>query len=132
MIENNILAISNVMFRNKEDWSKVSDDQKDQFFFIFNRYFSKRYPIESQLLNSKSIDKTIGMDLWFNFMKSKPYPKWFWSKPKEEKIKGDISEKEFKRLLSHLQIKSEELDFLIKHHKDEVIEELEYLKKIDK
>ena len=33
------IAISNVMFRNKEDWSKVSDDQKDQFFFIFNRYF---------------------------------------------------------------------------------------------
>ena len=132
MIENNILAISNVMFRNKEDWSKVSDDQKDQFFFIFNRYFSKKYPIESQLLNSKSIDKTIGMDLWFHFMKSKPYPKWFWSKPKEEKSKSDISVQEIKRLLIHLQIKSEELDFLIKHHKDEIIEELEYLKKIDK
>lgn len=132
MIENNILAISNVMFRNKEDWSKVSDDQKDQFFFIFNRYFSKKYPMESQLLNSKSIDKTIGMDLWFNFMKSKPYPKWFWSKSKEEKSKSDISAQEIKRLLIHLQIKSEELDFLIKHHKDEIIEELEYLKKIDK
>jgi hypothetical protein len=88
--------------------------------------------MESQLLNSKNIDKSIGMDLWFEFMKTQPYPKWFWSKPKEEKTKGDISEKEFKRLLSYLEIKSEELDFLIKHHKDEIIEELEYLKKIDK
>jgi hypothetical protein len=132
MIDNNILAISNVMFRDKKDWSKVTDEQKEQFFFIFNRYFSKKYSMESQLLNDKDIDKIIGMDLWFEFMKTQPYPKWFWSKAKEEKTKGDISEKEFKRLLSHLQIKSEELDFLIKHHKDEIIEELEYLKKLDK
>jgi hypothetical protein len=132
MIDNNILAISNVMFRDKKDWSKVTDEQKDQFFFIFNRYFSKKYPQQSQFLNHKNIDKSIGMDLWFEFMKTQPYPKWFWSKPKEEKTKGDISEKEFKRLLSYLEIKSEELDFLIKHHKDEIIEELEYLKKTDK
>ena len=132
MIENNILAISNVMFRNKEDWSKVSDDQKDQFFFIFNRYFSKKYPIESQLLNSKSIDKTIGMDLWFHFMKSKPYPKWFWSKSTEKSEKEEFNEKELLMLRQYLDIKSEELDFLIKHHKDEIIEELEYLKKSNK
>ena len=132
MIENNILSISNVMFRNKEDWSKVSDDQKDQFFFIFNRYFSKKYPIESQLLNSKSIDKTIGMDLWFHFMKSKPYPKWFWSKSTEKSEKEEFSEKELLMLRQYLDIKSEELDFLIKHHKDEIIEELEYLKKSNK
>ena len=132
MIENNILAISNVMFRNKEDCSKVSDDQKDQFFFIFNRYFCKKYPIESQLLNSKSIDKTIGMDLWFHFMKSKPYPKWFWSKSTEKSEKEEFNEKELLMLRQYLDIKSEELDFLIKHHKDEIIEELEYLKKSNK
>ena len=132
MIDNNILAISNVMFRDKKDWCKLTNDQKDQFFFIFNRYFSKKYPMEAQLLNNKDIDKSLGMDLWFEFMKNQPYPKWFWSKPKEEKSKGDISQQEIKRLLNHLQIKSEELDFLIKHHKDEIIEELEYLKKLDK
>ena len=39
MIENNILALSNAMFRNKT-WGDVKDEQKEQFFFIFNRYFS--------------------------------------------------------------------------------------------
>jgi hypothetical protein len=132
MIDNNILAISNVMFRDKKDWSKVSDEQKDQFFFIFNRYFSKRYPMESQFLNDKNIDKSIAMDLWFEFMKTQPYPKWFWSKSTEKSEKGEFNEKELSMLRQYLDIKSEELDFLIKHHKDEVIEELEYLKKSNK
>ena len=131
-IEDHLLAISKCIFQERNNWKYVSIQQKEKWFFIINRNMSKRFPQQSQFLNNKNIDKSIGMDLWFEFMKTQPYPKWFWSKPKEEKTKDDISEKEFKRLLSYLEIKSEELDFLIKHHKDEVIEELEYLKKTDK
>lgn len=132
MIDNNILAISNAMFKDKKNWSKVTDEQKDQFFFIFNRYFSKRYPKESQFLNGKEINKSDGMDLWFEFLKNKPYPQWFWSKSTEKSEKGEFNEKELSMLRQYLDVKSEELDFLIKHHRDEVIEELEYVKKSNK
>ena len=132
MIDNNILAISNAMFKDKKNWSKVTDEQKEQFFFIFNRYFSKRYPKESQLLNGKEINKSDCMDLWFEFIKNKPYPQWFWSKSTEKSEKGEFSEKELMMLRQYLDIKSEELDFLIKHNREEIIEELEYLKKSNK
>jgi hypothetical protein len=133
MIENNILAISKAMFNNKQDWNKVTDTQKEQFFFIFNRYFSKKYPSEAFHLNDQNQNKSFGMDVWFEFMKNKPYPNWFWSKPKDKDSKTEtFTNKDKSMLLEHLDLKNEELSFLIKHHKDELIEELDYLKKCNK
>ena len=41
----------------RELWQFVTDEQKELYFFIFNRYFSKKFPEKSQLLNDKSINK---------------------------------------------------------------------------
>lgn len=132
IIDNNILAVSKCMFQERRNWKFVTDEQKELFFFIFNRYFSKKYPNLSQLLNDKAIDKVAGMDLWFHFMEGKPYPKWFWSKSEKSKDNSGLSDKERINLLNHLQIKSDELDFLMKYHSDEIKEELKYLKDIEK
>ena len=72
------------------------------------------------------------MDLWFYFMEGKPYPKWFWSKSEKAKDKSELSDKERLNLLNYLQVKPDELDFLIKYHSDEIKEELKYLKEIEK
>ena len=70
------------------------------------------------------------MDLWFHFMKTQPYPDWFWSKsPKQEK---DMPEKEYKQLLRHLKIKESDLDYLIDRCTDFIKEEQAYLKKLEK
>lgn len=134
MIENNILAISNAMFKNKKDWSKVTDDQKEQFFFIFNRYFSKKYLELSSLLNDKKMNYIQGMDLWYKFMENKSYPQWFWSKSKS-KNKNDENEINYNQkqmLIQKYGFNDTELEFLIKHHRQEVIEEIDYLKKLTK
>jgi len=131
MIENNILAISNAMFRDK-NWDKVKEEQKEQFFFIFNRYFSKKHLELAQSLNDKLTNKSVGLDLWAEYYKNKPYPNWFWSKPKESKEKQEFTKDDKKNLLKHLDVKMIELEFLINHHKDFVKEELEYLNKLNK
>ena len=132
IIDNNVLAISKCMFQERQNWKFVTDTQKETFFFIFNRYFSKKYHNLSQLLNDKTIDKVVGMDLWFYFMEGKPYPKWFWSKSEKQKDKSDLSEKEISNLLKHLDIKKVELDLLMKYHSEEVKEEIKYIKDIEK
>jgi hypothetical protein len=132
MIENNILSVSNAMFKNKNDWNEVRKDQKEQFFFIFNRFFSKKFLDLSFLLNDKKMNKEVGTDLWYEYMKTKPYPQWFWSKSSVKSDHLGISESNLKMLKKHLDIKDDELEFLIKHHNQEIIEELEYLKKLDK
>ena len=126
-IESNVLAISDCLFKNKNNWEFVDDTQKEQFFFIFNRYFAKKHPELSQLLNDKKIDKTIGMDLWFEFFKNKPYPQWFWSKSKKtNKIESDDN------LLGELQrqlgLNNQEFEFLKKNYSEDLQSEINYLK----
>lgn len=125
-IENNILDISKTLFTNKENWKFVTDEQKQQFFFIFNRYFSRKYCELSQLLNDKSIDKSVGMDLWFHFMKDKPYPQWFWVKTK--KTLSDEDDKLFEELRNNNQLTKQEFEFIIRNYPDEVQDEINYLK----
>lgn len=129
-IDDNLLAITNTIFRNKSDWKWVTDEQKETYFFIINRMMSKKYPTKSQLFNIKNIDKISCMNLWYQFMLDKPYPKWFWSKSKKESSK--ISEKDYKLLLSKLKIKDLDLDYLIEKHPDFIKEELKYYKDLQK
>ena len=128
IIDNNVLAISKCMFQERKNWKFVTDEQKESFFFIFNRYFSKKYPYLSQLLNDKTTDKVSGRDGWFYFMEGKTYPKWFWSKSEKSKDDSLFTEKEVNSLLNKFDIKQEELDLLITYHLDEVKEELKYIK----
>lgn len=126
-----LIDIANAMFRKKSDWVKITDEDKEKFFFIFNRYFSKKYPDKAQLLNLKTIDKVSGLDIWYYFMLDKPYPDWFWSKG-EKADKQEISDKDYKLLLQKLKIKDIDLDYLIEHHIDFVKSELKHFKEIDK
>lgn len=129
-IEDNILAITNTIFRNRENWIFVTDEQKEKYFFIINRYFSKRYPYDSQLLNDKSIDKITGMNLWFHFMEGKPYPSWFWSKPKITENKKDELDLELVKKAHNLH--QDEIEFIKRFYCDELQEEIKYLKDLQK
>ena len=128
----NLLEVSNIMFKDKSNWGKVTDEEKSAYFFIFNRYFSKKYPDFSQVLNSKEIDKSLGMDLWFNFMKDKPYPQWFWSKSEKKSDKGEISEKHINKILETYDLKRDEFDFILKYYPEEIKEEIQYIEANEK
>jgi hypothetical protein len=125
-----LIDVANAMFKNKKDWINITDEDKEKFFFIFNRYFSKMYPEKSQLLNLKNIDKVSSMDLWYYYMLNKPYPRWFWSK--SEKQKPVIPDKDFKLLIRKLNLKDLDVEYLIENHFDFISEELKYFKELEK
>ena len=126
IIEDNILAISNCIFKNKNHWIYVTDEQKKKWFFIFNRYVSKKYPEQAQLLNDKLMDEILGMNLIYAFLSTKTYPKWFWSKSEKKEKKSSFSKKDLDLLKSKLDISDSEIDILLKYHLDEIKEELKY------
>jgi hypothetical protein len=126
-----LIDVANAMFRNRNDWSSISEDDKEKFFFIFNRYFSKKYLQQSYLLNLKSTNKSESMDIWFHFMKDKPYPQWFWSKS-DSKQKSELNEKDYKLLIMRLNVKDSDLDYLIDKFPYFIKEELKYYKQLDK
>ena len=131
MVINNIIGIFNAMIKNKNNWKYVTDKQKEEFSFIFNRYFSKKYIEQAALMNLKGIDKVLIMDLWYNFMLTQPFPRWFWSK--SDKVdKPKITEKEFKMLVIKLKVKPDDINYLIDKHPEFIKGELDYYKKLEK
>lgn len=124
-----------IVSKNWKTWESITDEEKEEFFFIINRFMSKKYPKESQLLNEKLINKISAMDTWFIFMQSQPYPKWFWSKSSEfisEEIKPEISEKEMILLSTHLELNVEDVELLIRYYPVLIKDELKYLKDVEK
>jgi hypothetical protein len=126
-----IIDVANALFKDRNKWKDITDEDKNKFFFIFNRYLAKKYTENSQLLNHKEIDKVSSFDLWYYFLLDKPYPKWFWSKD-ENKVKSKISDKEKVNLQNHLKCDTVDLDYLILNHEDFILEELKYLKNLEK
>jgi hypothetical protein len=123
-----LIDVANALFKNKKDWKLIKEEDKEKFFFIFNRFFSKKYPTNSQLLNIKTTSKSDALDLWYYFMLDKPYPNWFWSKsPKFEK--SELSQDDFNLLRKKLSIdKEEDLIYLIENYKEIIEEELKFYK----
>jgi hypothetical protein len=124
-----LIDVFKAMMR-RGSWDKITVEEKEKNFFIFNRYLAKRYPEQAQLLNLKNIDKVVGMELWYQFMKTEPYPDWFWSKS-EKSDKPILAPKDYKMLLVSLKVKPDDLDYLIEKHYEFIKEELSYLKKVN-
>ena len=123
-----LIDVANALFRNKKDWKNISIEDKEKFFFIFNRYFSKKYPTNAQFLNNKNVDKSSSLDLWYYFMLDKPYPNWFWSKSSKVD-KSSLDSKDFSLLMTKLQLnKEDDLVYLIDKYPDFIQEELKFYK----
>lgn len=130
-IDDNILAVSKAMFSNKSDWKYVTKEQKEKFFFIFNRNFSKNLPEYSFMLNNKNIDKESAMDLWYQYFISKPYPNWFWSKSPTPSVKKPFKESEIEEIKEYFELSQRNLEYLLEHHLDILKEEYKHIKKIN-
>jgi hypothetical protein len=126
-----LIDVFNAMLKNKKDWVKITDEDKEKFSFIFNRYFSKKYIEQAAFMNLKGIDKVLVMDLWYKFMLTQPFPRWFWSK--SDKVdKPKITEKELKMLVIKLKVKPDDINYLIDKHPEFIKDELDYYKKLEK
>ena len=130
IIEDNVLAVSNCIFKNPKNWQYVSNEMKSKYFFIFNRYMSKKYPEEAQFLNDKLQDEIAAMNLIYAFLSKKPYPKWFWSKSEKKEEKKSYSVKEILELKNRFDLIDAELELLLQYHDKEVKEEIKYMKDI--
>ena len=128
--------IVDFIFKKKEEYKKLSNEDKEKFFFIINRKFARGYPQNAQFFNDKSIDKASAMDIWYHFFIKKRVqgiPSWYWTPKKEkEKEKSVATKSDIEFLMSFYDIKERDVYFLIKNYPDEVTEELKKYHKFEK
>ena len=130
-----LLEVSNTLFTDRNNYGKVTDKEKEDFFFIINRNIAKKYPLLAQKLNHKEIDKVAAMDCLFTQMHilgETRYNKWFWGKSNYKKEKS-LKPSEHEMMMKVLGLeKDEDVDYLMKWFEEEFKEELKYYNKLKK
>lgn len=133
MEEVKLADVVNYLLKDRHKYKTIPVKDKQDKFFIINRFLSKKYPEQAQKFNKKNIDKSLALDLWFLFLRHEKRGdiyKWFWSKlPKTDKV---LSESDSKLLMEKLELRREDLDVLMLYHMDFLEEELEYFKQLKK
>ena len=127
--------IIDFIFKKQSDYKKLSNEDKEKFFFIINRKMARMYPVHAQFLNKKYIDKSNSMDIWFNFFVKKGsngIPNWYWgSKKKTTKEKSIIKKDEIEFLKKLYDIKENDIQFLIDFFPEELLQEVKKIRKFD-
>lgn len=122
--------IYNALIRNRSKWVDISDDDKEKYFFIINRYLSKDFPEQALKLNTKGVDPVSAMDVWYNFLGNN-YAKNFWSKGSPKK--KELSDKEIKWIAKNNgNIKKEDVLYLYNTKSELIKEEIKKLKELEK
>lgn len=126
--------VVNYLLKDRHKYKTIPVKDKENSFFIINRFLSKKFPEQAQKFNKKNIDKSLALDLWFLFLrheKRNEIFKWFWSKVPNKPNKK-LSEADSKLLLSKFEIRKEDIDMLVMYHMDFIEEELKYFKELKK
>lgn len=133
--------VVNYLFKTREKYDDIPDDDKIRNFFIVNRSFAREFPAHAQFFNKKESDKASAMDIWYSFVHKKRYnniPKWWsWGKSKTkgkktESFSSIIKKDEIKYLCDFYDITEEDVKYLLINHKDAVKEEIKKLRRFNK
>ncbi|CAG7579937.1 MAG: hypothetical protein SLAVMIC_00168 [uncultured marine phage] len=135
----NLKDVVNCLVTDRKNYRNLTIKEKEDNFFIINRFLSKKYPIFASTLNLKSIDKSLALDMWFleigNEIKNgnidRGFFRWFWSKSTKSKP-NNLTDKDNKYLLKRLNVTQEDLNFLLTYYEEDVKDEMKYFKKLDK
>jgi hypothetical protein len=125
------IQVVDLIFKNRSKYKVLSDEDKINTFFMVNRKFAVKYIKEAEFLNNKFIDKASALDTWYNyFSDARGIPGWYWSKSTKEKEKiKKIPSADKQDFIDRNDLNENDYNFLEKHFKEEVEEEIKKIKK---
>lgn len=134
MAKIDFITLANIIFKDKEKYKFVSDEEKETNFFVLNRKFAIKYLKQAQFFNSKNIDKSSAIDIWYqiHYKTTNGTPSWWWKTKQSAKLKSEFSNNDLKLIKTHHNISDNDINFLIKFSSDKLKEEIKRLKKFDK
>ena len=127
-----------LMFQNPKEFAKLTNYEKGKYFFMFNRFFAIKYPINANLLNKTKIPPGEAVQVWSDLL-TKVYnriPQWIWSgikgvkNKKEETKKNKIEPETILFYAQKHQISTKEVEYALKTIGPEFEQELLKIQKL--
>ena len=133
MAKIDFITLANIIFKDKNKYKFVSDEEKEASFFMLNIKYAIKYLKQAQFFNNKNIDRASAIDIWYQvfYKTTNGTPPWWWKtnqKPKD-KQKSDFNNTDIKLIKEYYNINNKDIDFLIKFYSDKLKEDIKRLKK---
>lgn len=126
------IQIVDKIFKNKDSYQEVTDEDKIAAFFKINRKFGKQYPEIASKFNHKNIDKASAIDQWFIFFKDvRGIPKWYWD-PKDRVITKVSKKGNYDYIKQREELKDVDIKYLEKYYEEELKDEMKKLNKFER
>jgi len=134
MAKVDFITLSNIIFKNKEKYKHITDEEKENNFFILNRKYAFKYLKQAQFFNNKNINRASAMDIWFQifYKTTNGTPDWWWnSNKKTKKEKPIFLNNDIKLIKEYYNLTNKDIEFLTMFYKDKLKEDIKRLKKFD-
>jgi len=133
MAKVDFITLANIIFKDKEKYKFVTDDEKKDAFFVLNRKFAYKDLRKAQFFNNKNINKSSSLDIWNQFFygSTNGTPDWWWKtkNPSKNKIKSEFSNNDITLIKDYYEIKNNDIQFLIKYYSQDLKDDIKRLKK---
>jgi hypothetical protein len=133
MAKIDFITLANIIFKDKDKYKFISDEEKETNFFVLNRKFALKYIKQAQFLNNKNIDKASALDIWYQvfYKTTNGTPQWWWktNQLKKSKVKSEFNNNDLKIIKEYYNIKDKDIDFLIEYYSDKLKDDIKRIKK---
>ena len=134
MAKVDFITLANIIFKDKDKYKFVSDEEKDANFFMLNRKYAIKYLKQAQFFNDKNVNRASAMDIWYQvfYKTTNGTPQWWWKTKQEVKQKSEFATADIKFIKSYYDITDSDIKFLIKFKSEKLKEDIKRLKKFNK
>jgi len=134
MAKLDFISLANIIFKDKDKYKYVSDEEKESNFFMLNRKYAIKYLKQAQFFNNKNVDKPSAIDIWYQvfYKTTNGTPQWWWKTKQAAKEKSEFINADIKLVKEYYDITDNDIKFLIKYYNEKLKEDIKRLKKFSK
>ena len=134
MAKLDFISLANIIFKDKDKYKYVSDEEKESNFFMLNRKYAIKYLKQAQFFNNKNVDKPSAIDIWYQvfYKTTNGTPQWWWKTKQAAKEKSEFINADIKLVKEYYDITDNDIKFLIKYYNEKLKEDIKRLKKFNK
>jgi len=134
MAKVDFITLGNIIFKDKNKYKFITDEEKHNCFFILNRKFAIKYLKQAEFFNNKNINRSSALDVWYQvfYKTTNGTPDWWWKTKQQVKPKSEFTNIDIKLVKEYYDLSDSDMKFLIKFYSEKLKLDIKRLKKFKK